>query len=178
MRKNINKNILFFVVVVMALAFFVETSIAMDLQSWSDKFDAKKRFVVLSEFNNEAVLDRETQLVWERYPANDSPHWWSPEDCYVKFIGGRKGWRYPTIEELASLVDPNQSPALPSGHPFVDVFPMPYWSATTYTCASCSTADSAYEVDFGSGVVGHDYKQGLSLGRDWCVRGGHGYDGR
>jgi hypothetical protein len=49
-------------------------------------------------------------------------------------VGNRKGWRLPTIQELASLLDPSVAftgvPALPIGHPFTlgSVF---YWSATS-----------------------------------------------
>jgi hypothetical protein len=46
----------------------VETEI---LKSWSRKInDATKRFEVLDSFNAEAVLDRETQLVWQREPQD------------------------------------------------------------------------------------------------------------
>jgi hypothetical protein len=48
-------------------------------------------------------------------------------------LGNRLGWRLPTVNELASLVDPSRSdPALPAGHPFNDVqLSDHYWSATT-----------------------------------------------
>ena len=36
-----------------------------DLQAWSTRIDTPRRFVVLKDFNGEAVLDRETNLVWE-----------------------------------------------------------------------------------------------------------------
>lgn len=151
--------------------------------SWDKKLTCDStsncpRFEVLADWGNEAVLDKETGLVWDRYPANSPPHQWDPATCYVKLIGGRQGWRYPTIEELASLVDLSQSPALPSGHPFVGVFPMPYWSATTYTGFLQNSLDFAYGVDFSSGAVFHSPKGGIDIARDWCVRGGQGYDGR
>ena len=91
------------------------------------------RFVALSNFSDQscdpttrlcfplpaAVLDRETGLVWERSP--DPTHRnrrLAASACHDKIIGGRKGWRLPTISELASLVDPHQdSPALPEGAP-------------------------------------------------------------
>lgn len=37
--------------------------------SWDQKLPAATRFVVLMDWNNEAVLDRETGLVWEQAPA-------------------------------------------------------------------------------------------------------------
>ena len=40
--------------------------------------------------------------------------------AYNKNVGGRGGWRLPTVEELRSLIDLRRAiPALPSGHPFI-----------------------------------------------------------
>ena len=36
--------------------------------AWSRKLPAATRFLVLTDWNNEAVLDKETGLVWERTP--------------------------------------------------------------------------------------------------------------
>src|SRR5262249_23927325 len=36
--------------------------------SWDQTLPASTRFIVLSNFNSQAVLDRETGLVWERTP--------------------------------------------------------------------------------------------------------------
>ena len=39
-----------------------------------------------------------------------------------KEVGGRKGWRLPSIYELANLVDTTQqNPSLPKGHPFTNI---------------------------------------------------------
>jgi hypothetical protein len=81
--------------------------------------------------DNQAALDRETGLVWEKSPGPGLSAW--PDSLYAcanKFLGGRYGWRLPTIEELASLLDPFAFPALPSGHPFTNIQNNPYWSAT------------------------------------------------
>ena len=49
---------LFFMLVV--LAFSIETVQAIPLESWDSKINTTKRFVVLADFNGEAVLDKET----------------------------------------------------------------------------------------------------------------------
>lgn len=77
-------------------------------------------------------------------------------------------WRMANIKELLSLIDFSQSgPALPSGHPFIDVQGTNYWSSTT----SANWQDGAWFLDFFDGVVASDSKAG-SLGYVWCVRGG------
>ncbi|MBK6395800.1 MAG: DUF1566 domain-containing protein [Betaproteobacteria bacterium] len=57
--------------------------------------------------------------------------WYNLADaCAMRAIGGRRGWRLPSVHELASLVDPAATnPALPSGHPFLNVQSGIYWSA-------------------------------------------------
>ena len=48
---------------------------AVDLRDWGRKYDnASERFELLASFNNEAVLDKETQLVWRR-SASSATSW-------------------------------------------------------------------------------------------------------
>ena len=87
--------------------------------SWDQKLacsDASScpRFVVLSNWNSDAVLDRETGLVWEKSPDSAVSAW--PDAmrrCNGISTGNRKGWRLPTVQDLASLVD--SSVGFPSG---------------------------------------------------------------
>jgi hypothetical protein len=61
--------------------------------SWNRKIiNAQERFRVLSEFNNEAVLDRETGLVWERTPNSQAVQWSNARLlCAQKVVGGLVG---------------------------------------------------------------------------------------
>src|SRR5262249_44050324 len=88
--------------------------------SWDQHIPAGQRFIVLSNWGNAAVLDRETGLVWQRSPNGVNASWFgSAGKCHSDAAtGNRLGWRLPSVEELASLVDRTQSnPALPPGHP-------------------------------------------------------------
>ena len=140
--------------------------------SWDTQINRPGRFQVLSNFNNEAVLDKETGLVWEQSPDTGTQTWFNALiHCYQRTVGGRKGWRLPTIEELASLVDTSQpAPTLPAGHPFSNVQSSFYWSATTLA----DLTSSAWSVFFSFGHVGIDDKSNVSF--VWCVRGGQGID--
>jgi hypothetical protein len=99
---------------------------------------------VLEEFDDQAVLDQETGLVWQREPA-DQPgssfyrtnFFGAIRHCYRVLTGGRMGWRLPTAEELTSLLvaTPTSNPAimrgaLPSGHPFINIGAERYWSVS------------------------------------------------
>jgi hypothetical protein len=113
-----------------------------------------------------AVVDKETGLVWEKLPDTSTRQWPAASGvCFSKTVFNRSGWRLPTIEELATLWP------LPVGHPFTIVQSY-YWSATTN-----AITDSGYVVNFGAGggIVGRDK---LALLNVWCVRGGHGSDGQ
>jgi len=157
----------------------IDQSTQPHLKSWSNIIpNANKRFVVLADFNNQAVLDRETGLVWEQTP-DGSPRTWEDavRTCWLRQVGGRAGWHLPTIEELASLVDPTvptPGPALPPGHPFQNVQQNAYWSATTDVRVEFLPTQ-AWEVRFHIpfGVPGMIGDTGKSSSRFvWCVRGG------
>jgi Protein of unknown function (DUF1566) len=138
-------------------------------QSWSKALPAAERFVILTAFADDAVLDRNTGLVWEKSPQIAEAKWSDARfACINKIIGGQKGWRLPSIPELTSLVDPSVAPpgpTLPTGHPFVNVQSANYWSATTI--AESPTA--AWMVFFNAGVVLNTKRNIKS--QVWCVRG-------
>ena len=129
------------------------------------------RFVVLADWNSEAVLDRKTGLVWERSPNASFTNWSGAQNrCENLLLGKHKGWRLPTIFELATLVDPSvpsPGPTLPAGHPFT-VTPSFYWSATT----DVTNNANAWGVGFNIGDVGSGVKSAIDY--VWCVRDGEG----
>jgi hypothetical protein len=100
---------------------------------WSPTLAPTARFVILSNFNSDAVLDRETGLVWARQslartlgPSTQITRNNVGQYCRLLTVGNRKGWRLPTVAELQSLVDRSRiftnaprPPAPPAGHPFV-----------------------------------------------------------
>lgn len=122
-----------------------------------------------------AVLDKETGLVWERSPDNGYGPWtYAVRVCHAVEIGGRWGWRLPTIEELTSLIDSSQpEPHLPEGSPFygVQLDGQGYWTQTT----DSETDTLAWFVPFEIGAPNVQSK--LSYDLVWCVRGGHGNGG-
>jgi hypothetical protein len=141
---------------------------------WGEPINTPDRFAVLASYNGEAVYDNETGLVWEQTPSTTTLDFSSaPFVCNRKTVGNRKGWRVPTIQELASLIDPtvpSPGPTLPDGHPFSDVQSADYWSATSFVAPS----ELAWIVSFNFGSVDNRNKIGELF--VWCVRGGSGLD--
>ena len=160
--------------------------------SWSKKLPCDSqtncpRFEVLADFNYEAVLDKETGLVWEKSPGTSTHNWQSAGiHCQNLLTGGRGGWRLPTVQELESLKDPagfSTGVYLPSGYPFSNVqvdVDTSYWTANyslfSLIYAGTGTSSTAYTLSFGAGGFG-PVTEGLGNSNYvWCVRGGSGTD--
>ena len=143
--------------------------------SWDQKLTTN-RFVILANWNSEAVLDRETGVVWQRSPITfDNDLSYAAWTCHLASTGGRRGWRLPRAEELASLLEPDPitgMATLPAGHPFIGIHTNSgdfYWSATR----SAQSANTVWVVSFYNGAGGPF----LSYDRYfWCARGGQGVD--
>jgi uncharacterized protein DUF1566 len=136
------------------------------IPAWAQILPTSLRFVLV--FGGAAVLDKETGLVWEQSPQMTT-HQWSDArlECTSRTVTGRKGWRLPSMNELASLFDmTNAHPALPTGHPFSNVLPSHYWSATT----SADIPTLAWDGHFGNGEIARNLKPSFLF--VWCVRGG------
>lgn len=134
---------------------------------WDKNVPTDLRYTVLTKFNNEAVRDNKTGLVWERSP-DTTPRTWevARAHCSEREVDGRKGWSLPMREQLMTLVDnSNKNPALPTDHPFKNVQSAIYWSATTFVDAPTL----AWIVDFGYGREFFNHKDAFSF-YAWCVR--------
>jgi hypothetical protein len=167
-----------------ALALTAGTAQAVDLRSWDRKYElASERFQVLAAFNNQAVLDKETQLVWERSPVSwvaDANTYWT---CGSRQTGGRMGWRLPTVAELSSLVGPRDGGgmALQPGHPFVIgqgnlTISKRFWTITVWTLKPDGGYSKRVFVDFdwqssGKTETGYEEAPNYLTARLWCVRG-------
>ena len=147
--------------------------------TWSQRLQCDTtscpRFEIV--MGGEAVLDKETGLVWERSPRTYSGQWYGAQwECHAHNTGGRWGWRVPTAQELESLADftiyePGVCQQfLPCGAPFIDATcgACIYWSATTWF-------NDNEAIYFKPGPFGgHGAATKDSPLRYWCVRGGEG----
>lgn len=145
------------------------------IQNSGKALPAAQRFVILSAFNSDAVLDKETGLVWEKSPQTTIARWSAARRiCTEKNVGGQKGWRLPSLPELRSLVDPSVAPpgpTLPPGHPFLAVQSAVYWSETRVG----ENPSGAWAVHFGlgGGSVFINWAHDVQV---WCVHGGMNAD--
>jgi hypothetical protein len=184
-EKNKMKNTFLYLVGIMALGILgfggVQAEAASGNIGWSQKLkcDTLKscpRFVVLKAWENLAVLDKETGLVWEQTLDTTTRNWANAHNyCNTLVVSNRMGWRLPTFQELAGLIDRSQSsPVLPFGHPFSNVVgsiaDSLYWTAT----ASASNSLSAWTIRFIDSESGPSPKTNTFY--VWCVRGGSGVD--
>lgn len=153
---------------------------------WDQKLDSTNGSAVVGRegcdsdrfsclWGDTVVRDNETGLVWERSPLATTHTWvLARSECTSRTVGGRIGWRLPSVHELASLVDPTNpggNPDLPASHPFTNIQSPVYWSATTEVEAPTTRA---WNVNFAVGVVADNNKATTLF--VWCVRGGNNAD--
>ncbi|HUG70824.1 MAG TPA: DUF1566 domain-containing protein [Pirellulaceae bacterium] len=110
------------------------------------------------------VTDRVTGLTWLKDADTfGTLNWWDANDKCKQLSAGEKGlndgsepedWRLPDINELRSLEDYGEArPAMPLGHPFVNVRESLVWSSTEL--ASAPTLARFLYVGIGSSVWDH-----------------------
>lgn len=137
--------------------------------AWDKKIPGQARFKVLRAFNDAAVLDKETGLVWEK-TASLAGNWRTTlRFCALRNTGGRMGWRVPALEEILTLVDPAEStPALPDGAPFENLLSTFFWTANEEEGDSTLAVTVSLDVFMLSGSLKSASRKVL------CVRGGRG----
>lgn len=143
-------------------------------------------------FEGQAVLDRETGLIWERTVSTYKTTW-QKEECASKTIGGQRGrggrggWHLPTLQELLSLAP------LTEEAPFINlklynlqlIGGEHYWSSTVNSAQEPYHKNGIYypgvfNVSFGlSSFNTYSHYTMGDQGSDklhpsWCVRGGWG----
>lgn len=96
--------------------------------------DSPASFRVTLALNAVGVKDNSIGLIWEQEPDREHAVWGaSMARCATKEVGGQKGRRVPSVEELKTLIDASQhDPALPGGHPFSNIKSENYWTATPH----------------------------------------------
>ena len=138
---------------------------------WDQNLLAAQRFVILPAFNNEAVLGKNTGLVWEQAPDATARPWAAATSyCVNKNVGGTRGWRVPSVAELTSLIDPSLPAPFVPATAFTGLQSSLYWSATS----SADIPNRAWPVFFSVGDVNPSLK--ASSHYVWCVRGGMNAD--
>lgn len=142
----------------------------------------KPRFEVLADYQDLAVRDNETGLIWERSPnagVIDLPGAW--QHCARRDVGGRMGWRLPAMSELTSLMDtinPDSTNGyvLPVDHPFTGISTTGgYWSATGFRGGNFAVWYGHSIFDQGAGGNAANLVAAMnvfSTQRVWCVKGG------
>lgn len=144
---------------------------------WAEKLPVASRFKIVMD--GDAILDRETGLAWERRPDGIHYDWRTAFiKCRFKKIGGRLGWRMPTLEEQLSLLDYDGTRAqLPAGHPFIFESPPFVWVATAAPYNEdhfhLNSIDQGYHVNMSGSPQPIDSDPvGMADFSSWCVRGG------
>lgn len=141
------------------------------LPSWDQTQPVQQRFLLV--LNGEAVLDKETGLVWQRIPDAEGYHWLDAVyNCRKEATGGRRSWRLPSYEELSSLLDPAQrNPALPPGHPFQGIGAQDVFWTTTQD-EGLPTAAWVVQIGLPDTWLTAYKAQPNYFFRPWCVRTG------
>lgn len=124
------------------------------------------------DVQGDTVVDRLTGLAWLR-DANVAEFpltWQEARDHMVQMnrdqVAGHSDWRLPNRRELRSLIcHQNKRPALPSEHPFINLFQGWYWSSTT---AAISPAHAWYVSMDGGRMFYGGKDQSFMV---WPVRG-------
>jgi hypothetical protein len=169
-RRNRTHKLVLRIAVLLALSGFGSAA-ALGQETW-DHTDSP-RFQLLAPFANQAILDRETGLVWERTPSGAALTWFQAQDrCNRLVLGNRMGWRVPAIQELTSILSIGAPNNLEPGNLFVGLPPnnQMIWSGTT----SAINQINVWVMSLSGNLINNLPK--ASFARCWCVRFRQGTD--
>jgi hypothetical protein len=117
------------------------------------------------EIAAETVRDTGTGLVWQRGVSADTLDFQSATDaCAALDLGGSDGWRLPSLQELATLVDETRAHPAIDPEAFPDTPAEPFWSGSLF--AGSQTRAWYVHFDEGSAL----YEGIAALHRVRCVR--------
>lgn len=138
-------------------------------QNWDASLPSASRFTTV--FIG-AVRDNNTGLVWEQAPDAALQTWFAAAaSCVNKNVGGTRGWRLPSVVELASVLDGSHEAVAPFVPAVFTGIQPSYYSATTYA----GDPTLVWFVRFLDGAVGLNGKNG-GASAAWCARGGMNAD--
>jgi len=144
--------------------------------SWDQTLPANSRFIILSNMNSEAFLDRETGLVWARANLVRTPKgitFIEHDQSIARFMcsdltaGNRKGWRLPRADELMTLVNPGGPSAAPLITTLGPSGDSTYWTDELYI--NSPQYQGYFFVDLETGTLSHAPGETTHLAL--CVRG-------
>ena len=137
------------------------------------------RFVVCDEGTpgdpaDDLVLDKETGLIWAR-DANlpgEKKHWLDALNyCRALTLGNRKGWRLPTVEELASLLVRRKKNGVHID-PVFDNKQTTCWTVDGISSSTSPYSGDAWIVDFKQGSIDRAAynESSLSFSQWWTIK--------
>lgn len=142
--------------------------------SWLAISNSADRYKILQNFNNEALLDQQTGLVWERITKASSFTWQEAyRNCYNATTGGVRGWRLPTTAEILSLGE-NGSQTIPDAITSPESGEYNLWTSTPYYQDVSSGVYETARVNLAGPKVMEWGNHGINQTLGYlCVRGPH-----
>ena len=122
---------------------------------------------------DDTVTDNNTKLIWSKDLNICGRKGWQDacSFCAGLSMAGHSDWRLPSMSEFNSIIDTKQhSPALPLGHPFVNMQNESYWSSDQY---QPDPYNYAWLVDLDTGKEYVNQKEAGRRTPVWPVRSGN-----
>jgi hypothetical protein len=137
-------------------------------QNWDKNLPSASRFTVLPAFNNQAVRDNNTGLVWEQAPSTQMiTQGFDRQFCLMRNVGNSRGWHVPSIAELVSLIDPSLPPPFVPTNIFTGIQAGTYLSSTNVQ--NSAQPGSPWVLSLDNGLAFNFPINGNAF--VWCVRG-------